>query len=187
MKATIVRSRRKTIAIELVSPEEIRIKAPLRMPRREIEAFVRSKENWIRTHQARLAERNRKAAALTGTITEEELARLKKEAKKYLPGRTAYFAEKIGVTYGQISIRAQKTRFGSCSAKGNLNFNCLLMKMPPEIIDYVIVHELCHRRQMNHSRAFWSEVEKILPDWRARRKWLKENGGAYIRAMESIE
>ena len=183
MKASIIRSRRKTISLELVSPDEIRIRAPLRMSRREIEDFVRSKESWIIAHRQRLAEREKKAAQI-GAITDEEIAALKKAARKYIPPRTAYYAAKIGVTYGQIAIRTQKTRFGSCSTKGNLNFNCLLMKMPPEIIDYVIVHELCHRKQMNHSRAFWAEVEKILPDYRARRKWLKENGGIYIRAIE---
>ena len=184
MKVTIIKSRRKTISIQLKSAEELVVRAPLRMSRKEIESFVRSKEEWIRVHAARLRVRQERVEAMTGRITEEEIKSLKKAAKKVIPERTAYFAEQIGVTYGQISIRAQKSRFGSCSAKGNLNFNCLLMKMPPEILDYVVVHELCHRKQMNHSPAFWAEVEKILPDYRVRRKWLKENGGAFIRAME---
>ncbi|MCR4596576.1 MAG: M48 family metallopeptidase, partial [Lachnospiraceae bacterium] len=63
-----------------------------------------------------------------------------------------------------------------CSAKGNLNFNCLLMQAPPEILDYVIIHELCHRRHMNHSREFWDEVGKFCPEYKARRRWLRENG-----------
>lgn len=95
-------------------------------------------------------------------------------AKRYIPERVAYWADIIGVTYGRISIRQQKTRWGSCSGEGNLNFNCLLMQMPKEIIDYVIVHELCHRKQMNHSKLFWAEVAKILPDYKERRKALKE-------------
>ena len=184
MKTEVIRSRRKTITIELKSPEELIVRAPLRMSVREIERFVRSKEKWILTHAARLWEREARAASVTGTITKEELIRLKKQAKQILPGIVSVFADRIGVTYGQISVRAQKTRFGSCSAKGNLSFNCLIMKMPPEIIDYVVVHELCHRKQMNHSTLFWREVEKILPDYRARRKWLRENGGMLIRAME---
>lgn len=68
---------------------------------------------------------------------------------------------------------------GSCSAKGNLNFNWKLVLMPPEILDYVVVHELAHRLQMNHSAAFWAEVGKILPDYRERRQWLKVNGQKY--------
>lgn len=107
-------------------------------------------------------------------FTETEIAELKKLAKKYIPDRVAYYAALIPVSYGRIAIRCQKTRWGSCSQKGNLNFNCLLMKLPPEIIDYVVVHELCHRLQMNHSRLFWTEVEKVLPDYKKRRKWLKE-------------
>ena len=93
------------------------------------------------------------------------------------------YAKKIGVTYGRITIRCQRTRWGSCSEKGNLNFNCLLMKVPEEVLDYVVVHELCHRLEMNHSPRFWSEVEKIFPDYRAREKWLRENGKLLIRQV----
>ena len=97
-------------------------------------------------------------------------------AKEDLTGRAAYFAPRIGVSYGRISIRHQKTKWGSCSSKGNLNFNCLLMLAPEEVRDYVVVHELCHRKQMNHSEAFWTEVERALPDYRDARKWLKTHG-----------
>ena len=183
MKTTVIRSSRRTISIELKSPEELIIRAPFRMSRRAIDKFLKEKEGWIISHAARLKEREKRAASVAETITKEELLLLKMQAKQVLPEKVAFYASKIGVAYGQISIRAQKTRFGSCSAKGNLNFNCLLMKMPPEIVDYVVVHELCHRKQMNHSALFWKEVEKVMPDYRIRRKWLKENGGIYIRAM----
>ena len=82
----------------------------------------------------------------------------------------------VGATVGKVTIRNQKTRWGSCSAKGNLNFNCLLMLCPEDVRDYVVVHELCHRKEMNHSARFWTEVERVLPDYRTRRKWLKEFG-----------
>ena len=121
--------------------------------------------------------------AFLDAVTPGELPRLKKQARAYLTARVRYFAPIIGVEYGQIAIRAQKTRFGSCSSKGNLNFNCILMRMPPVIVDYVVVHELCHRKQVNHSAAFWSEVEKVLPDYRKARKWLRENGRFYIAAL----
>ena len=101
-------------------------------------------------------------------------------ALKVIPERVEYFAKVIGVTYGKITIRNQKTRWGSCSSKGNLNFNCLLMLAPSEVLDYVVVHELCHRKQMNHSKAFWLEVEKVLPIYKEVRKWLKEEGSQMI-------
>mgnify|MGYP002547163680 CR=1 FL=1 len=82
----------------------------------------------------------------------------------------------MGVSYGRVSIRDQRTRWGSCSGKGNLNFNWKLSLVPDEILDYVVVHELAHRKEMNHSQRFWAEVERILPDYKARRKWLKEFG-----------
>ena len=87
----------------------------------------------------------------------------------------------MGVTYGRITIRNQKTRWGSCSSKGNLNFNCLLMLTPPEVIDYVVVHELCHRKEMNHSKAFWDEVAHVLPDYEKARLWLKTEGDMIMR------
>ena len=90
----------------------------------------------------------------------------------------------MGVTYGRITIRSQHTLWGSCSSKGNLNFNCLLMLTPPEVLDYVVVHELCHRKEMNHSARFWAEVEHVLSDYEIRRKWLRENGTALISRLE---
>jgi len=89
----------------------------------------------------------------------------------------------VGVDYGRITIRSQRTRWGSCSAKGNLNFNCLLMLCPEEVRDYVVIHELCHRKELNHSPKFWAEVEKVCPDHARQRKWLKENGGSLIARL----
>ena len=88
-----------------------------------------------------------------------------------------------GISYGRITIRNQKSRWGSCSEKGNLNFNCLLMLTPPDVIDYVVVHELCHRIHMDHSAAFWAEVQKVLPDYKKAKKWLKDNGSSIIGRM----
>ena len=98
------------------------------------------------------------------------------EALRVIPERVRFYAPVVGVTYGRITIRNQRTRWGSCSAKGNLNFNCLLMKAPPEVLDYVVVHELCHRLEMNHSPRFWAQVERVLPDYKVSRKWLREHG-----------
>ncbi|CCZ35950.1 metal-dependent hydrolase [Firmicutes bacterium CAG:646] len=114
----------------------------------------------------------RRAQALT--ITEAQREEGIERARKVFPERIAYFAKQMGVTYGRVTLREQKTRWGSCSSKGNLNFNWKLILLPLELLDYVVVHELAHRKEMNHSAAFWKVVEEVLPDYRERRKALKE-------------
>ncbi|MBQ8559450.1 MAG: M48 family metallopeptidase [Tyzzerella sp.] len=169
----VIRSNRKTMSIEITKEAEILVRAPYRMPNSEIQRFLNDKADWIEKHieKARTAKQDSRER-----LTEEQIRELADKAMEVLPKRVAYFANVMGVTYGRITIRNQKTLWGSCSSKGNLNFNCMLMKTPPEIQDYVVVHELCHRKEMNHSKRFWTEVEKVLPDYRERRKWLKENG-----------
>ena len=100
-------------------------------------------------------------------------------AREVLGARTGYYARKMGVTYGRISIREQKTRWGSCSSVGNLNYNWKLVLMPPGVLDYVVVHELAHRREMNHSAAFWKVVATWMPDYKKYRKWLRDNGNQF--------
>ena len=169
LRYRLVRSARKTLAIQIRPDGEVIVRAPKRMPRAEIERFVSGKREWITRHVAE------QTAPLPG-FTEEELHALAQRAKTVIPARVAYYAPIVGVTYGNITIRHQRTRWGSCSSQGNLNFNCLLMLAPEKVIDYVVVHELCHRKEMNHSPKFWAEVERILPDYRERRRWLRENG-----------
>ena len=108
---------------------------------------------------------------------------MKKDAIKLLPSRCEYYASLMGVSYNRIAIKAQRSRWGSCSTKKNLNFNCLLMLCPEEIQDYVVVHELSHLKEMNHSPAFWAEVEKALPDYRTQEAWLKAHGTQILRRM----
>ena len=174
----LIRSSRKTIAIEIHPDLSIRVRAPLRMPQYRIMEFWEEKEHWIDLHLEKMRQRQKSNAdqASRISISKEEIKQLTELAKEVIPQRVAFFAAQMGVNYGRITIRNQKTRWGSCSQAGNLNFNCRLMKMPPEVLDYVVVHELCHRKQMNHSRAFWEEVEKVLPDYRVTRQWLKQNG-----------
>ncbi len=116
-------------------------------------------------------------------LTDEELKELTKAAKNVIPGRVEFFAGLAGVEYGKIYIRHQRSRWGSCSGKGNLNFNCLLMLAPPEVLDSVVVHELCHLKEMNHSKAFYAEVYKLMPDYDSCRKWLIENGPGLIKKL----
>lgn len=175
---TLIRSRRKSLAIEITPELQVVVRAPARMPVREINAFVQEKDDWIRAHLQRMAEKKRmREQHREQALSKEELQELATQAMTLIQQKVRYYAQIIGVTYGRITIRNQRTRWGSCSGKGNLNFNCLLLLMPEEVLDYVVVHELCHRKEMNHSARFWEEVEKILPDYRQRRKWLKDNGG----------
>lgn len=99
----------------------------------------------------------------------------RKQAKKRIPDRTRCYAEITGESPNRIIVKNQKKRWGSCSSLKNLNFNWKLIMLPQEIIDYVIIHELCHLKEMNHSKRFWQHVEEIMPDYRERRKWLKDN------------
>lgn len=184
MNVEIIRSNRKTIAIEITREARVIVRAPFGASVHQIRRFLREKNDWIETHLDKMRQQMRTESENTQAgkrmLSEDEIKALAKQAKQVIPERVAYYAGMIGVTYGRIAIRHQKTRWGSCSSKGNLNFNCLLMLMPGEIIDYVVVHELCHRKQMNHSRDFWALVEEILPDYKVRRKWLKENGSQFM-------
>lgn len=181
MKVTVIRSNRKTVAIQVNSDLSVTVRAPRSASEKDIEEILKKKEAWISKHIEKIKEtKERFEAEPTEKLTREKVIALAEEALKIIPARVEYFAKVIGVTYGKITIRNQKTRWGSCSSKGNLNFNCLLMLAPPEVLDYVVVHELCHRKQMNHSKAFWLEVEKVLPDYKEVRKWLKEEGSQMI-------
>lgn len=182
----VIRSSRKTMVLEIIRDGIILVRAPYRMPESEIRRFIQQKSDWIEKHVQRIEERQRTLPPVEG-LTMKDIRKLADQASVVIPKRVEYFAEKIPVTYGRITIRNQKTRWGSCSSKGNLNFNCLLMLAPPEVLDYVVVHELCHRKEMNHSERFWREVENILPDYRERKKWLKENGGRLIARMQVHE
>ena len=168
------------MGIRIDGTGEITVRAPLRMPETEIRKVLESKRNWIEKTLQKI-----KARAQEPKLTEEELAALVKQAKKVIPPRVAERARQIGVTYGRIAIRKQKSLWGSCSAKGNLNFNCLLMLCPEDVLDYVIVHELCHRKELNHSVRFWTEVARILPDYKQPLKWLKNEGQSIIARINS--
>lgn len=182
MEITVIRTNRKTVAIQVNSDLSVTVRAPRRASQKDIQRILNEKEAWIRKHMEQIKKKKAEYDALSvEKFTQEELRALADKALELIPGRAEYFADLIGVTYGRITIRNQKTRWGSCSSKGNLNFNCLLMMAPSEVLDYVIVHELCHRKEMNHSKAFWSEVEKVLPNYRDAVKWLKEEGSQIMQ------
>ena len=182
MEVIVFRSNRKTIAIQVNPDLTVTVRAPKCATDKDIEQLLNKKMSWIQKSIDKI--REKKAAYEKEDITPlsyAEIQELADRALAYIPGRVASFAGQIGVDYERITIRTQKTRWGSCSGKGNLNFNCLLMLAPPEVIDYVVVHELCHRKEMNHSKAFWDEVERILPDYKKYAQWLKNEGSLLIQ------
>ena len=175
MEIKVVRSRRKTMAMQIRPDGSVLVRAPRFMPQWAIRSFVESRRGWIQNQlKKREAEQVLREAA--EPLSERELKALSESARRDLTQRCAFWAERVGVTYGRISIRHQRTRWGSCSSKGNLNFNCLLMLAPESVRDYVVVHELCHRKYMNHSAAFYAEIRRVFPDYRLWDRWLKENG-----------
>lgn len=171
----LLRGGRKTLALQIKADGTVLARAPYRMPEYRVRQFVREKAGWIRKNQEKAATRRRPAGE-GAALSPEKRAELLTLAPEVFRARVEYFAPQIGVTYTKITIRDQKTRWGSCGGTGSLSFNFRLLLAPPEVLDYVVVHELCHRREMNHSAAFWAQVARILPDYPLRRAWLKENG-----------
>ena len=180
----IVRSaRRKTLSLQVRADGQVLVRAPQYVSLKDIEAFVRKNTGWLDKHLEQVRKEKSRADSESRPLTMEEIRDLADRAMKVVPGRVAHFAPLVGVNYGRITIRNQRTRWGSCSSKGNLNFNCLLMLAPAEVLDYVVVHELCHRKEMNHSARFWTEVEKVIPDYKVHEKWLKTEGSRLMRRM----
>ena len=174
MDYKIIRSSRRTVALQIKAGCVV-VRCPYGTKAEWIDRFVASKRDWI--------EEKLRKHPVVEPMGAEALERLKRSARALLPDRVKTLADLMGVSYGRITIRAQRSRWGSCSSAGNLNFNCLLMVVPEQVRDYVIVHELCHRLYMNHSALFWKTVEKYVPDYRQKRAWLKANGDALIGSL----
>ena len=173
----IIKSDRKTIAIQIKPDGQVVVRCPKRMRIEEAKRFVESKADWIEKHLAKRQLQN------VAKYTTKEIEQLREQARKLVTERVKFYAPIIGVSYGQIAIRTQHTRWGSCSSKGNLNFNCLLALVQLEVLDYVVVHELCHRKEMNHSELFWNAVARVIPNFKICKKWLKENGTLLIARL----
>ncbi|MBD5489105.1 MAG: M48 family metallopeptidase [Lachnospiraceae bacterium] len=175
---TLIRSNRRSFSISIAPDGQITVRVPMRATQKEISHLLIEKRIWIVTKYLEVQEkqRNRPVSELTDTQRFALEKRYITAAKEYFPKRVAHFQQFTGGSYNRITIRDQKTRWGSCSARGTLSFNWRLMLAPPAILDYVVVHELCHLTHMNHSAAFWQKVESVYPDYRTARKWLKDHG-----------
>ena len=166
---TLVRSKRKTMSLQVTRDLEVVVRAPRRTPRREIDAFVGAHSEWIEEHLHSMRARKEKYPE----PSEQEIEFLKMQARAYIPQRVEYYAWKMGLDPTGLKITSARTRFGSCSSRDSLCFSYILMRYPIEAIDYVVVHELAHIVHKNHSRAFYALVEQHMPDYRRRRAMLK--------------
>ena len=178
----VIRSSRKSLCAEITRDGQVLVRAPVKMSEASIRKFVTQKADAIE----RVLQKNRsafEAAGCPAAFTVPELREMAEKAAMIIPQRVAYFAERIGVDYGRITIRCQKTRWGSCSANGNLSFNCLLAAVPPDVLDSVVVHELCHRIHPNHSRDFYAAVYRAFPDYDRCHAWLKAQGGLLVSRL----
>ena len=171
----IIKSSRKTIAVEVRQDGYVLVRAPRNCPQSRIDTFLKEKQAWILSKGEEQKERDADSMKIQ-PLSEAEQRLYRDKARDIFEQKVSYYARMMGVSYGRIAIRDQKTRWGSCSGEGNLNFNWRLIFAPAGVLDYVVVHELAHRKEMNHSPRFWKVVEDTMPEYRKYQKWLKENG-----------
>ncbi|MBP5230680.1 MAG: M48 family metallopeptidase, partial [Clostridia bacterium] len=155
------------------------VKAPRGCPKTEIDRFVLSKRDWIEKQRRNMETlRARKQAAVP--FTDGDFSRMGKALAERLPALLRDVSRRLCVTYGKVTVRPMRSRWGSCSSNGNLSFNSLLAEAPPSVQEYVVVHELCHRLEMNHSSRFWDRVRTLCPDYADSVRWLKTEGKALL-------
>lgn len=166
----VVYSKRKTLAIQVTSDGEVVVRAPKNTSKKKIEETVEKYTPWIEKTKEKLE--NKEYSMKEASKEEEKF--LRERAKEILPEKVRYYSPLIGAVPNRITITGARTRFGSCSGKNNISFSFYLMRFPEEAIDYVVVHELCHIIHHNHSKEFYNEIEKILPDYKKRKALLNK-------------
>lgn len=165
----LIRSRRKTLALEVTGDGRLLVRAPLRCARGRIDAFVGAHAAWIEKH---LAIQREKAARRPPAPTGAEIEALKARARAELPEKIARWSQIMGVVPTGFKVTSARKRYGSCSGKNSLCFSCFLMNCPEAAVELVVVHELCHIREKNHGPRFYALLERVLPDWRERKRLL---------------
>lgn len=168
----LIRSKRKTLALYVRQDGTVEVRAPLRTREAYIEDFITKKQDWILNSQKKILERNTSRKIIELTAGEE--ADYKFQAKEYLKLKCQFFSRRMGILHGNVKVNGAKSRWGSCNRKGDINFTYRLIFVPEDLIDYVVVHELAHIKELNHSAGFWAIVEQAMPDYKSRRKRLKE-------------
>lgn len=178
----IVRSRRKTISLEIKKDCRVVLRVPNRMPKRDIVRFLNEKQSWLEENYAKMVQRNKcewrpRQSTIYRTV---KFMSLQSRRLRWCQSAWRIMLPDGCDLWTHYDPSSENPVGGSCSSNGNLNFNCLLMLAPPEVLDYVVVHELCHRKYMNHSKQFWAEVAKVMPDYKKCERWLKEEGSLLI-------
>lgn len=171
MEYEIIKSKRKTLAVEVTKDKKIIVRAPLRCSQKTIDTFLSENREWIKNTLVKIEKRNENAKKYD--IPEGEEQQYKMLAQRILPEKTKKFAEIMGVTPSYVKITAAKTRFGSCNGKNGICYSYRLMAYPEEAIDYVVVHELAHIQYKNHGKDFYRKIESVMPDYKEREKILK--------------
>lgn len=171
----LITSKRKTLSISVESDGAVTIRAPRGLSKRRIDKFLNEKKKWIIKKVKQAKERQEKAQELANQFKDINVKKYREHARIHLTNRLDYFAQKHDLFYNKLRINGAKTRWGSCSPTNNLNFNWKIMLAPPQVIDYLVAHELAHTVQKNHRKPFWDLVAKIDPNFKENRKWLKHS------------
>jgi len=180
----VKREKRKTLSVSIDANGLPVIKAPQRrISNADIASFISSRKHWILEKRRLMLEAAKTASDAGGVLTDAEKEEIRRRAKAYIPGRVALLAGQYGIIYGNVSLRFMRSRWGSCTSGGDLCFNCLLMLTDADIIDSVILHELCHIGEMNHSARFYARLESMMPDYRERSARLKKMGPGLIMRL----
>jgi len=164
--------RARRIVISVRTGKGVRVAVPYRTSFTSALEFVRTKKLWIKKHLTKIQEYEKRKQSFGEAFQSIN----KNEAKRRIIARLTELARRYGFTYSKVSIRNQRSRWGSCSTKGNINLNIKLVALPPELCDYVILHELAHTRVHNHSPKFWQELDKYVGNGKAKAKVLREYG-----------
>ena len=167
MDYELIRSRRRTVSLEVTKQCTLRVRAPLRMPKKEIDLFVTAHAAWVERQLEK-----RRAMPVLPEPSEEEIARLKERTRQLVEPMVARYATEMHLRPAGIRVTKARTRYGSCSGTGGLCFSCFLAECPPEAVELVVVHELCHLIHRNHGPGFYALLESVLPDWKERKKHL---------------
>ena len=164
--------RAKHLSIRITRAGKVIVTKPRRVSLAHIEHVLVKKESWILSKIAHM----KSLPPPPAKITKQEYALLKKQAQELAEKKVKHFNEKYNFSFKRITIKNQKTRWGSCSSKGNLNFNYKIALLPEELVDYIVVHELCRLQQMNHAKKFWQLVAQTIPEYQKHHKTLRSKG-----------